>query len=736
MEELPPCKWCGHPPTSSVGLSVFRSSLIAMEANASTCLTCSIFSTGIRTYLSNTSMPVPSDIDHLAVILGKLAVGKGMTVEIPLGPSLLRLSFFCSKRTSWVIRNLPFLDIGKQIPKTTSSDESLSWAIQQINHCRDSHQHCNSYLSAAVLPKRVVFVGTTAEPALRLYESQGERDFYICLSYCWGRRPFLRTLFDNLETHKRCINPDDLPPTMHDAIEYTRQLGVHYIWIDSLCIIQDSVLDWREEAGKMASIYQRSYLVLSATSSADAYGGMHVSLPSDYQTFALTVNTKTNEIRDSNIADQANFSMTTNTTETFYVRRTYDHVNRGTSSYAGRIPMLPTNKRGWIFQERFLSSRVLHFGPQELYFECLEDSACQCTDHSNSSLDQESVLGSKGGGLNETTPRQSPTDNFQQHSSMRKTIAKAYYGPVVWRIMTRDELMYAWHNMVHDFTRRDLTYAKDLFPAISGLAREMSIARAALHGNADKARGTGYYAGLWKDSLVRDLCWKVGFENIATDDEDEVKRIKAWTDRALGWRAPTWSWGSVNAPVKFLGQEHGTKDFFTPLCEVLDVSCTAAAGSDELGELIAGRLVLRGQLLPARVTHPRLKTCRQDGLRLPWQILSLEFGVLVENFVQHLFVDDGCQDLLGLLDEMDAGGDPPVVYCFLLGVVRKGGSPVFLLLKKVKGQSEEEVAQDVYHRFGRLQLTGPPRRAKNDRTPWKERFGVLAQAKEEVVTII
>lgn len=628
---------------------------------------------------------------------------------------------------------LPFLDIGKQVPKTTSSDESFSWATQQINRCREDHQHCNSYLSAAVLPKRVVFVGSTAEPALRLYESQAESDSYVCLSYCWGRRPFHCTLLDNLESHKRCIKPDHLPPTMNDAIEYTRRLGVRYIWIDSLCIIQDCLLDWREEAGKMASIYQRSFLVISAAWSADAYGGIYASPPSDYRTFALTVNTKTNEVCNSDAADQANLSMTKNDTETIYVRRAYVHVKRGTSRYASRFPVLPILKRGWIFQELFLSSRVLHFGPHELYFECLEGSACQCTDHSNSFLDQGSVLASQGA-VSKTTPRESRTDRFQQNSSMLQTLGKAYYGPVVWRMMSRDDLMYVWHRLVHDYTIRELTYGKDLFPAISGLAREMSIARAARDADEGVVRGTVYFAGLWKDSLVRDLCWKVGFENVNTDDKDEVKRIKAWTDRALEWRAPTWSWGSVNAPVKFLGQEYDIKDFFKPLCEVLDVSCTAA-GSDEVGELMAGKLVLRGLLLPARVTRSRFKTDREDGLRFPWQILSLDFGV-VETFAQDLFVDDGCQHLLRLLDESEPGSDRPIVYCFMLGIVRKGASPVFLVLKKVKGQSEGKRGQDVYQRTGRLQLIGPPRRPKNDRTPWKEQFGVFAEAKEEVVTII
>ena len=109
MEKLPPCKWCGHPPNPSVDLTVFRSSLIAMAANASKCLTCSIFVTGIRKHISNTSLPVPNNVDHLAVLLGQLVVGKGMAVEISLGPSLLKLSFFCSKSKS-AVSSLSFVD--------------------------------------------------------------------------------------------------------------------------------------------------------------------------------------------------------------------------------------------------------------------------------------------------------------------------------------------------------------------------------------------------------------------------------------------------------------------------------------------------------------------------------------------------------------------------------------------------------------------------------------------------
>lgn len=624
---------------------------------------------------------------------------------------------------------MPWLCPEKEVPKTTSSDESFSWAVQQVNNCRDSHQDCGSYSSAAVLPKRIVFVGTVTEPALRLYESQGESDPYICLSYCWGRRPFLRTMVNNLESHKKQIEPDHLPPTINDAIDYSRRLGVQYIWIDSLCIIQDSLDDWREEAGKMASIFHNSFLVLSATGSADAYGGLYASFPSDFETIAVRVDTDTNQVLTSEEAD-TDTDTTSHEIETIYVRRGFSHVQVGSSSrWSNYAPLLPTLSRGWIFQERFLSPRVLHFGPQELYFECLQDSACQCM-HDN--------LGHR---LGWTWKRQDPRTQLD----IRQQSPKAYYGPTLWKRMDHHGLVIAWHELVHDYTKLNLTYEKDLFPAISGLAREMSIARATTYADGNTAKGTGYLAGLWRDSLVRDLCWQIGSNSqgalvvTTMGDVTTVERVKPWQERPREWRAPTWSWGSVNASVKSVV---GTcpAEYFAPLCEVLDVSCTTA-GSDEMGELTGGTLVLRGQVLLAKVIPTPLVTAPEA---LPWEILLLDIeGMDDYSFAREVCVDDGCQDLIRLHDQDPAAGEPggagPNVYCFLLAKTDQGdqGTAVFLLLKKVEGDSGEAMCPDVYQRFGTLRLTEPPRRRFAPKLEWEERFSkVFALAKEEMVTII
>lgn len=103
--------------------------------------------------------------------------------------------------------------------------------------------------------------------------------------------------------------------------------------------------------------------------------------------------------------------------------------------------------------------------------------------------------------------------------------------------------------------------------------------------------------------------------------------------------------------------------------------------------------------------------------------------------MQDVTVDDGCQDLLREV-QAGVGGDRPIVYCFFLGwMASKEYRPVFLLLKRVKEQSEEARGQDTYQRFGRLLLTPHPL-LPGQYKRLGQRFEIFEQAKEEVVTII
>jgi hypothetical protein len=127
------------------------------------------------------------------------------------------------------------------------------------------HASCTVGMTSQV-PTRVIDVGEAAlhEP-IKLYASNGECVPYICLSHCWGDIQPLKTLLSTVENYRNAIESKSLLRTFRHAVSITRSLGIRYLWIDAICIIQDSEEDWAAEASKMASIYRNSYLTIAAT---------------------------------------------------------------------------------------------------------------------------------------------------------------------------------------------------------------------------------------------------------------------------------------------------------------------------------------------------------------------------------------------------------------------------------------------------------------------------------------
>jgi hypothetical protein len=96
---------------------------------------------------------------------------------------------------------------------------------------------------------------------------------YATLSHCWGKARVIQTTKENLALRMQVIEWDHLPKTFQDAVAIVQALGVRFLWIDSLCIVQDDVLDWKQESVRMAAIYSNSYINIAATGSSDSRGG-------------------------------------------------------------------------------------------------------------------------------------------------------------------------------------------------------------------------------------------------------------------------------------------------------------------------------------------------------------------------------------------------------------------------------------------------------------------------------
>ncbi|KAK0754411.1 heterokaryon incompatibility protein-domain-containing protein, partial [Schizothecium vesticola] len=306
-------------------------------------------------------------------------------------------------------------------------------------------------------PKRVVDISppTSTGEDVRLHEcSDGEVGTYVCLSHCWGRFQPLQTTRENLHAWKANIPWAQVPQTFRDAVFVTRRLGFRFLWIDSLCIVQDDKQDWEEQAPLMWSIYSNATLTLAATRCGDC--------------------------RDTLLPQLQ---------RTVHGRSATGHP---IALAARNYPLL---SRAWVFQERLISRRVVHFGHDELFWECMEGTKCEC-----SSLN----------------PRPRGTKSTRYRAGKAPLAEKS--------------LQEIWYELVREYTNLRLTFASDRAAALQGLAEEMR-----------QQRKSEYTCGIWHDSLLADLAWFVS---------NPLARDKEWASVDEG-HFPSWSWCSVNTRCNY-----------------------------------------------------------------------------------------------------------------------------------------------------------------------------------------
>ncbi|ORY18391.1 heterokaryon incompatibility protein-domain-containing protein [Clohesyomyces aquaticus] len=201
-----------------------------------------------------------------------------------------------------------------------------------MKDCTKNHQKCKTR-SQTPLPTRLVEILGPRKARLRQFDN--EQGIYLCLSHCWGPNKFLRTTKSSIRQFGEDIPWSSLTKTFQDAIHLTFRLGFKYIWIDSLCIIQDSIDDWRHEGSKMSSIYSNSFLTIAASRAFEGSQGLHCEQDAPLVPKSKSIQNSTGE--DFNI----------------YWRNVKSGINHNIS----RLPLL---QRGWVLQERILSPRMLH----------------------------------------------------------------------------------------------------------------------------------------------------------------------------------------------------------------------------------------------------------------------------------------------------------------------------------------------------------------------------------------
>lgn len=378
-----------------------------------------------------------------------------------------------------------------------------------------SHKQCQNLISQSLIPKRLIYLCSDSQKLqLRVSEDIPSRSRYATLSHCWGTLIFETLKMDNLEQLKLEIPQKSLSKSFQDAITVTRKLGLEYIWIDSLCIVQDSVDDWQEQSALMGSIYSASSCNISATDANDGSEGLFLQRSSFSP---LLVETTFNGLKG-----------------TFNVHQNY--------LWDRRIPNSVLCKRGWVYQERALSARNLHFCKDQVIWECCEMSR---SEEFPSGFDRDSWA--------------SPDSEFKQR--FNKIFRQGLVDDGEWRCLT------LWSDFITQYSQTTLTYPTDRLIAMAGVAR-------LIHHQRHDTLGR-YVAGLWETRLPLQLMW--------SGDPVEEPYV-----------APSWSWARCRGPVQMNVPATNREDICN--VKVLDFH-TELASSNEFGQVTSGYLCLGAMLV-------------------------------------------------------------------------------------------------------------------------------------------
>lgn len=407
------------------------------------------------------------------------------------------------------------------------------------------HESCTK-VTEAELPARVVDVGI-GNSAIRLVEPPyGTVARYICLSHCWGREQIITTTTSTLKERLAGIKMGDLSKTFQDAVGLTRRLGVQYIWIDSLCILQDDRRDWQVQSAQMCDIYSKAYLTISATHSRDGRGGLFHETP-DFEVSGVAPGPGGGDFR-------------------IVFRERIDHhldcVNVA-ATQTGHVTIThhPILTRAWVYQERMLSTRVLQFGRYEVFFECRSSVNCEC--------DGIAFHGSSDGAP-VPIPKLMHADALDSEAMGLDWAEYAHY-----------YIARLWRTMVSSYTALNITQHGDRLPAMAGLAKHMAA-----------RRKSAYRAGLWEDALLDDLLWLPGGDSSSKPP------------RPVPRAAPTWSWASTGYFVQYNDgiilwdleiDESMDREPYQHFAKVEECA-VVAEGVDEFGMVSQGRLRISGRV--------------------------------------------------------------------------------------------------------------------------------------------
>lgn len=240
----------------------------------------------------------------------------------------------------------------------TGSEAAFRLASTWLGECLGTHEICLASRTAdPPLPHRVLDVGSIdsqAEPYL-LETSSGQVGKYLTLSHCWGGGTPVKTTSKNIQDHRVEVKLAELPRTFRDAVHVARKFSCRYLWIDSLCIIQDDRKDWEVEAVLMQQYYKNSLLTIAAADGSNSEAGLFRDR---------------NGLR--NRPCELQFTDINGSPRQLYAYTNSMSFELERSSLSDSYKPSPLYNRAWVFQEQALSSRTLTYARDRISWRCQE----------------------------------------------------------------------------------------------------------------------------------------------------------------------------------------------------------------------------------------------------------------------------------------------------------------------------------------------------------------------------
>ena len=466
----------------------------------------------------------------------------------------------------------------RSISSYAGSKECFALARGWLRSCLEQHELCRSHERSLALPTRMVELIPTAsgtETKVRLIDCRRLQEPFAALSYSWGGESAQMLEAGSERQFREELPPAALPPTIKDAVTATRELDIRYLWVDALCIFQDSPDDFAQETAKMGDIYRGAMITIAGSNAAK----ISDSLLQRREEPAWTCELPWQGGQDPAVS--------------VYLRPS-DEVNETS------LKQSPLNSRGWCLQESLLAPRTLWLGSPVNVFECasgqfdetgrtVEATECYRSKALMSAIDSErhtapSFRFLRGMGLPSALHIHYPSI-VRNSLNGKMELQQAHKTFLTQGELRADNQRFTyydhWRGIVQHYSGRRLTGREDMLPALSGLAAHF---RSVL--------GDTYLAGIWKGDVTRGLSW--------TSVTPPGQYLQGSNFPKTSYIVPSWSWASTsNLKIVFLPWPNQADATLVTArkAKLVDYGLDIAT-ADPHGKVKGGYIVLRGSFLP------------------------------------------------------------------------------------------------------------------------------------------